>query len=89
MSPPVFETDVSVFYRSGLVISTLALAHQMARRPPAVWSQLLRVDGALNMVAPSTLVGVTGRTGISRLRYLFPYCSTWAFAASVSASIAC
>jgi hypothetical protein len=23
------------------------------------------VDGALNMVAPSTLVGVTGRTGIS------------------------
>ena len=41
------------------------------------------------MVAPSTLVGVTGRIGISRLRYLFPYCSTWAFAASVSASIAC
>jgi hypothetical protein len=30
------------------------------------------VDGALNMVAPSTMVGITARTGISLLRYLFP-----------------
>ena len=34
------------------------------------------------MIAPSTLGGVTGRTGISPLRYLFPYCSICAFAAS-------
>ena len=86
VAPPVFDMmsplsiDLAWSSPLSLVLTKWRAAHQPSGHNYSLWTE--------NMVAPSTLVGVTGRTGISMLRYLFPYCSTWAFVASVSASIA-
>ena len=90
MSPPVLDSDLSNFRINLAPSSPISLLlTKMARRPAAVWLQLLSVDGTLNMVAPSTMAGVTGRTGMDLASpLLIPILVDKAFAASVSASIA-